>query len=84
LTQIIVQFDPESIASGEAGRAIQRLADAFDGDCGPLHPGAQEPELAAFYAIDIPDSRRALEALTRIQENRSVTAAYIKPAAELP
>jgi hypothetical protein len=84
LTQIIVQFDGDSLSSGEAGKIIEKLASAYGGDGGPLHPGAREPELSAFYSIDIPDSDRAQKALARIQENRSVLAAYIKPAAELP
>jgi hypothetical protein len=84
LTQIIVQFDPDSVSSGEAGKAIQKLAKAHGGSGGPLHPGVSDPEPAAFFSIDIPDSEQAAKALAKVRENRSVVAAYIKPAAELP
>lgn len=84
LTQIIVQFDLDSISPGEAGKLIQKLARAHGGSGDALHPGAAENELASFYTIDIPDAERAEKALAKVQENRSVLAAYIKPAAELP
>lgn len=79
-----MQFDLDAISSSEAGRLIQKLARAHGGSGGPLHPGANEPELSSFYLIDIPDSDEARKALAKVQENRSVLAAYIKPAAELP
>jgi hypothetical protein len=79
-----VQFDLDSISPGEAGKFIHKLARAHGGSGGPLHPGATDRELSSFYAIDIPEPEQARKALGKAQENRSVLAAYIKPAAELP
>lgn len=79
-----MQFDLDAISPSEADKVIQKLARAHGGSGGPLHPGADEPELSSFYMIDIPDPGEARKALAKVQENRSVLAAYIKPAAELP
>lgn len=79
-----MQFDLSRISSGDAGRWIRKLAKAHGGSGGALHPGAADPQLSAFYMLAIPDSGQAQKALATIRENRSVLAAYIKPAEELP
>ena len=84
LAEIIVQFDRKAVSTGEAGRAIHRIAESVGGSGRPLHPDANEPELQAFFVVEVADAEVAPESLERIRTRRSVEAAYMKPATEHP
>lgn len=50
----------------------------------PVHPDETDLLLESFYAVDVADRDEAARVLTRLQNDPSVEAAYIKPDDELP
>lgn len=49
----------------------------------PVHPTTEDPELATFFTIDVPDPGQAAELVRKLCEDPSVEGAYIKPDDEL-
>ena len=49
------------------------------------HPGSDEPSLAPFFTVELPDDAELLARVLEIlQESPAVEAAYVKPADEPP
>lgn len=49
----------------------------------PVHPGEEDPYLAPFFTVDVPDRETAERIATELQRCPAIEAAYIKPPAEL-
>lgn len=88
--RIIVQVRPELTAGlhGPAAapgtRALVRAAESFGAPLRPLHPATSDPELAAWFTLEVPDEAAAERAVEELRAVGGVTAAYVKPAAEPP
>jgi hypothetical protein len=50
----------------------------------PMHPGASDPALAAYFTVEVPDAEAADRALEALRRSDVVEAAYMKPSAEPP
>jgi hypothetical protein len=83
--EISVQLRPE------AGPAdlddLRARAEELGVELLPVHPGEDDPVLASFYTLvlpDDPDDERANSVLAALRESDAVDAAFVKPAAEPP
>lgn len=50
----------------------------------PVHPGAEDPLLAPYFTVEVPDPATAERVITRLQQSKAIEAAYLKPPDELP
>lgn len=50
----------------------------------PVHPGAEDPLLALYFMVEVPDSTTAERVIARLRESSAIEAAYLKPPNELP
>lgn len=51
----------------------------------PVHPGADDPLLAPYFTVEVPDDEElAARVLAVLEESGAVEAAYVKPPAEPP
>ena len=50
----------------------------------PLHPGSADPVLSSYYRAQVRDMKSAAKVIEAVSGLSSVTAAYVKPADELP
>jgi len=50
----------------------------------PMHPGAEDPHLAPYFTVEVPDSATAEQVIARLQHCKAIEAAYLKPPDELP
>jgi pyruvate/2-oxoglutarate dehydrogenase complex dihydrolipoamide acyltransferase (E2) component len=73
--RITVQLAPELIEAP----AVARLADELGISLQAMHPGTNDPALASYYVVDVPDAGTARHIVTRLQHNPAVRAAYVKP-----
>jgi hypothetical protein len=65
-------------------REIVKEIKKAGGDLAPMHPGAQDEELAKYFTVEVPDDETAEKVIDRLQNCRAVEAAYLKPPASLP
>jgi hypothetical protein len=70
--------------TAEAREIIKAVKDAGGGELEPVHPGAQDAELAKHFSLEVPDAATAEEVIRRLQNCKAVEAAYLKPPAALP
>lgn len=87
--RIIVQLRPEAarVATGPRDgwpRDLLNLERTLRAPLEPLHPGATDPELQTFFTVEIADTGDATPLLDTLRRHSLVTAAYHKPAEELP
>jgi hypothetical protein len=50
----------------------------------PMHPGVEDPSLASFFMIEVPDPASAERVIARLQQSQAIEAAYLKPPDALP
>lgn len=50
----------------------------------PLHPGTDDPDLRAQFAIEVPDQATAEQVLPQLLQLKATEAAYLKPRDEMP
>jgi len=50
----------------------------------PVHPNAEDPHLAPYFTVEVPDPATAEQAISRLQDCDAVEAAYLKPPDEMP
>jgi len=67
-------------ASEELARVTEELEVVLE----PIHPGAEDPSLASYYTLEVPDSVTAEQVISRLQNCEGVEAAYLKPLDEAP
>jgi hypothetical protein len=73
--RITVQLVPELAKASE----IARLADDLGISFRALHPGTDDPALASYFVVDVPDSGATQDIVTRLRHSPAVRAAYVKP-----
>lgn len=67
-----------------ASEELARVANELDAVLEPIHPGAEDPSLASYFTLEVPDSVTAEQAISRLQNCEGVEAAYLKPSDETP
>lgn len=50
----------------------------------PMHPGAEEPHLAPYFTVEVPDQATGERMIARLKHCQAIEAAYLKPPDELP
>jgi hypothetical protein len=50
----------------------------------PVHPGSDDPNLAPYFMIDVPDPAIGEKVLDRLRLCKAVDGAYLKPSDALP
>jgi hypothetical protein len=63
---------------------LQRITEMTGAALEPLHPGSQDPELARYFQIDVPDAEMAQRVTELLRQSPLVDAAYMKPPDEKP
>ncbi len=90
--EISVQVRPElapAVQGREAPTAevdeLKRSLEELGVILRPVHPGADDPLLAPYFNVEVPDDEElAARVLAVLEESGAVEAAYVKPPAELP
>ena len=72
---ITVQLAPELTEA----REIARLGDDLGVSFRALHPDSDDPALASYFAVEVPDPGAARDIVSRLRHSPAVRAAYIKP-----
>lgn len=71
---------PPTPATEELARAAAQLGVALK----PLHPGVEDPALATYFVVEVPDMATASQVMDQLQRCQAVEAAYVKPPDEMP
>jgi hypothetical protein len=67
-------------ASAELSRVTEELGVVLE----PMHPGVEDPRLASYFTVEVPDHVTAERVISRLQNCEAVEAAYLKPLDEAP
>lgn len=73
--RITVQLAPELAKAPEIARLAADLGVSFRA----LHPDSDDPALASYFVVEVPDSGAAQDIVTRLRHSPAVRAAYVKP-----
>jgi hypothetical protein len=49
-----------------------------------LHPGREDPLLAPYFTVEVPDAATAERVIAGLQNCEAVEAAYLKPPEAMP
>ena len=71
---------PPTTASEELSQAAEELGVVLE----PMHPGAEDPHLAPYFTVEVPDYATAERVIAHLQGLEAVEAAYLKPPDEMP
>ena len=50
----------------------------------PINPGMDDPHLAPYFTVDVPDIAMAERVISQLQHCKGIEAAYLKPQDEMP
>jgi hypothetical protein len=50
----------------------------------PINPGMDDPHLAPYFTVDVPDIAIAEQVIAQLQHCKEIEAAYLKPQDEMP
>jgi hypothetical protein len=89
--QVILRVRPElalalhgrQLSSSESEEILQ-TATELGVTLSPMHPGTEDPSLASYFTIEVPERATAEEVIARLNHCHGVEAAYLKPPDELP
>jgi len=65
-------------------REIAEVADDLGVAIEPMHPDVDDPDLAQYFIVQVPDSTAAEEVIKRLRNCEAVESAYIKPPEAMP
>lgn len=71
------------VAHSEADELARRLQ-ARGLSLKPMHPGVDDPQLASYFLLEVPEEDTAEEVMRELLQLPAVEAAYIKPPDALP
>jgi len=74
------QRQPPTTASKELLQTAEELCVVLE----PVHPGAEDPHLAPYFTVEVPDLATAERVIARLQRCKAIEAAYLKPPDEVP
>ena len=84
--EVVIQISPPAKA-GESDqpvtslrREVQKLGLKLE----PVHPRTTDPVLATYYRVQAPDAPTAKRVVESVRRLPSISAAYVKPADEVP
>jgi hypothetical protein len=80
VARVLQQEAPPTAESGELLEIVHELGVVLE----PVHPGAEDPLLAPYFTVEVPDAETAERVIARLRESGAVEAAYVKPPDELP
>jgi hypothetical protein len=80
VARTVHQRQPATPVAEELFQAVEELGAAL----APVHPGAEDPHLAPYFTVEVPDHATAERVIARLQQCQAVEAAYLKPSDELP
>lgn len=63
-------------------RDALRTIDELDLSLEPMHPGIDDPQLASYFQVDVPDQRTADRVAAKLRTSPAIEAAYVKPREE--
>ena len=67
-----------------ASREVSQVVDEFGAALEPVHPGAEDPLLAPYFTVEVPDPATAERMIARLKNCEAVEAAYLKPPDATP
>jgi hypothetical protein len=76
-----------SLRSGQASTEaseLQQLTTQLGVSLRSVHPRAEDPLLASYFQIEVPDEATANKVIDALRKSSAVEGAYIKPKDELP
>lgn len=65
-------------------RELSQVADELGVALEPMHPSAEDPLLAPYFTVEVPDPATAERVIARLQNCEAVEAAYLKPPDAMP
>lgn len=71
-------------AGASEARALRDAAESLGASLRPVHPSGGDPELGAWFTLEVPDRAAAERAVEVLRALDGVTAAYVKAPAEPP
>ncbi len=71
-------------SSTTASRELSQVMDELGVALEPIHPGAEDPYLAPYFTVEVPDTATAERVIARLQNCEAVEAAYVKPPDAMP
>jgi len=76
----IARRQPASSAAKELMATIEQLGVTLES----MHPGTNDPLLATYFSITVPNSTTAEQVIAQLQHNAAVDSVYLKPPDALP
>jgi hypothetical protein len=71
---------PPTAASEQLLQAAEELGVMLK----PVHPSAEDPYLAPYFTVEVPDAATAEKVIEHFKHCKAVEAAYVKPPDEIP
>lgn len=88
---VTIQLQPEAALALQgrrrattASRELLKTAWDLDVTLKPMHPDTDDPKLASYFVVELPDAATAERVIARLQNCKAIKAAYMKPPDELP
>jgi hypothetical protein len=67
-----------------ASREVSQVADEFGAALEPMHPGSEDPLLAPYFTVEVPDPATAERVIVSLRNCEAVEAVYLKPPDAMP
>lgn len=80
VARVLRQRAPPTVESQELSETAEELGVVLE----PLHPDVEDPRLALYFTVEVPDPATAQEVIARLQHCQAIEAAYVKPPDALP
>lgn len=68
----------------KASHELKQTAQELGVELEPMHPDVDDPNLQAYFMVEVPSYEQAQEVISTLQNLSAVDGAYIKPAEEAP
>lgn len=88
---VTIQLQPEAALALQgrrrattASRELLKTTRDLDVTLKPMHPDTDDPNLASYFMVELPDAATAERVIARLQNCKAIEAAYMKPPDELP
>jgi hypothetical protein len=82
MKEVVVQLAPYAVKTSDTHRAFD-MAKSLGFALQAIHPLSDDPGLARWFRAEV-DNHKAAEFVQTLRAIPEVTAAYVKPAAEVP
>jgi hypothetical protein len=89
--QITVQLKTDAarhlhrqVAPTAESEELNRITKQFGVMLLPIHPGTVDPDLIRYFTVEAPDQATAQRMIARLEQNKAVEAAYLKPLDVMP